>query len=483
MNKTMKTGLIFFDLEIIVKSQLVPVAHDFQKSLIDAGNPMRRGMTAIFLALQKAIDILVEQKKYYINSQPRIILLTDGEDSIGKVEPYNILKQLCQHQILLDTFVISDDIEPRLIALAKLAGGGVFIDQNPEKIYVNFLRDEFIDISRRKFEITSNPVSSDAFEAEINSICNELKLLKQTNKKESDKQSFPSNFHVHPVPATISNKFLTNSLALTRFSSNSIELNQLGNSDSGIEKFYILQELHLIYSQDNPNFKVYPIEKEFNIWKILLLGPNGSPYQNCWWYLSISFPNAYPNYPPTILFVHPPYHYNISEQGTIHLDLLDQNYNRNLRVYDLLMSILKLLEYSDPNVTIDFERENVKTDLRIQKGVFEPDKIPKYNDMNSKTSIDEWLKEWNIEDLPQGMNPKITLPPVSYTPHSLRCPITQEKMKDPVKATNGIVYDRNNLAQWLRNSSNDEISKQGLQKMDPNQSAQWLRDTKIWQKL
>jgi hypothetical protein len=41
----------------------------------------------------------------------------------------------------------------------------------------------------------------------------------------------------------------------------------------------------------------------------------------------------------------------------------------------------------------------------------------------------------------------IALHPVSYTPPDLRCPITQERIEDPVKMPNGIVYNRNNLAQ------------------------------------
>jgi ubiquitin-protein ligase len=258
-------------------------------------------------------------------------------------------------------------------------------------------------------------------------------------------------------------------------------LNKLYQSEAGIQKFYILQELHLIYHKDHPHFKVYPIEKEFNIWKVLLLGPNDSSYQNRWWYLSISFPYGYPSFPPLIVFVHPPYHYNISDQGTINLDILDQNYNRNLRVYDLLLAILDLLKNPNPNVSIDFQRENSNT--IIKKPIFEPNKIHEYNDKNSKLSFDAWITEWNIEDLKNGEDPNISLPPVLYTPPELRCPITQERIEDPVKATNGVVYDRNNLVQWLRNSSPDEISQRGLQEMNPDLSAQWPRDQVIWDKL
>jgi ubiquitin-protein ligase len=217
-----------------------------------------------------------------------------------------------------------------------MAGGGVFYNRKVPSIYSTFLRDEFVDISRRKFDIPTKIFTTTFFNREGQKIV--LTFARSKNIQ------IPSNFEVHPFPATISGKFLSNPLALTRASADPSQLNLLGNSQYGIEKFYILQELHILHKENHPHFRVYPIEEEYNIWRVLLLGPNDSPYQNRWWYLSISFSPGYPSYPPLILFVHSPYHYNISEQGTINLDLLDQNYNRNFKVYDLLLSILDLLK-------------------------------------------------------------------------------------------------------------------------------------------
>lgn len=452
LNKTMKTGLIFFDYETILKSELNDIKNEFQKHLYD--NPMRRGMTAIFQSINTAIEKLISEKVQFKKAQARILLLTDGSDNIGKADPYDLLTKLCSNQILLDTFLISNEFDPNLIALTKLAGGSVFYNEDPSKTASVFLQDELLNLDRRNYQIPLIPPSKDEFNSAVR---NPQRHLNQ-------------GLVLKDLP-TASGQYASNRYVL---------------SSAGVTSTIILRELHLIFSQvqDPPNIRVYPNEKYFNtLWKVAILGPDNSPYANCWWGLSVSFPINYPFSPPSILFIRPPYHLNISDQGNICLDMLDQNYNQYLRVYELLLEILRLLENPNDLITIDFERGHNPYDSQKKKRIADPTKVNQYNRQNSKGSYKDWEKEWHIKHCPKDRKSQIAISKEKYIPLDLRCPLSHQRYQDPVRALDGKVYDRNNLAQWLRNTDEDEIQRRGLAGMNPSNSENWERDQLTWNRL
>jgi ubiquitin-conjugating enzyme E2 D/E len=98
-----------------------------------------------------------------------------------------------------------------------------------------------------------------------------------------------------------------------------------------------------------PNINAGPLSEDdlFN-WTATIIGPEGTPYSGGIFSLIITFPTDYPFKPPEIKFTTKIYHPNISEGGSICLDILkDSAWSPALTITKVLLSLCSLL--SDPN--------------------------------------------------------------------------------------------------------------------------------------
>ncbi|WCJ33198.1 Ubiquitin-conjugating enzyme family protein [Euphorbia peplus] len=78
-------------------------------------------------------------------------------------------------------------------------------------------------------------------------------------------------------------------------------------------------------------------------WQGIIIGPSGSPYEGGIFFLSIQFPQDYPYKPPKIKFLTKVFHPNISEDGNVHIDILDEQWTPSLGIEKLLLSICSIL--------------------------------------------------------------------------------------------------------------------------------------------
>ena len=85
----------------------------------------------------------------------------------------------------------------------------------------------------------------------------------------------------------------------------------------------------------------------FFIWSGYLFEQVGSPYEGGIFRLKLEFPPKYPFQPPHVYFETKMFHPNISEKGTICLDILKQMWSPVLSVAKIILSISSLL--TDPN--------------------------------------------------------------------------------------------------------------------------------------
>ena len=108
------------------------------------------------------------------------------------------------------------------------------------------------------------------------------------------------------------------------------------------------QEIKYLNETPIPNCSAGPKEDMTN-WVGVIIGPEGTPYQNGIFNLNINFPSEYPFKPPNIYFTTPIYHCNISEKGAICLDILKYNWSPALSIGKVLMSICSLLAEPNPN--------------------------------------------------------------------------------------------------------------------------------------
>jgi hypothetical protein len=141
-------GLVVFSSRDNIRTQLAitPVIFDFKDILMTT---KANGSTAMWDAVVKAKDMLVNFKQTNPKTPLRIILLTDGEDNDSRNKAADVCAKLYDHDIVLDTVVIGTNCTGDLFKVARHTGGYAF---NPKTRPIMFqipMLETFTDIRSR----------------------------------------------------------------------------------------------------------------------------------------------------------------------------------------------------------------------------------------------------------------------------------------------------------------------------------------------
>ena len=109
------------------------------------------------------------------------------------------------------------------------------------------------------------------------------------------------------------------------------------------------KELFLMNIDPCPHFKAAPKDDSFLEWNVKLLGPPGSVYEEGTFDIEVIFSREYPYVAPVCLFKTKIYHCNVSSQGAVCLDLLNENWTPALSVSKIMTSLVALLEECRPD--------------------------------------------------------------------------------------------------------------------------------------
>lgn len=96
-------------------------------------------------------------------------------------------------------------------------------------------------------------------------------------------------------------------------------------------------------------------------WEVLIMGPDGTPYEGGFFKARLSFPSDFPNSPPVMVFTSTFWHPNVYEDGKVCISILhppgEDEFNQQesaeerwrpiLGVEQILVSVISML--SDPN--------------------------------------------------------------------------------------------------------------------------------------
>jgi ubiquitin-conjugating enzyme E2 D/E len=108
----------------------------------------------------------------------------------------------------------------------------------------------------------------------------------------------------------------------------------------------IKREYDTIQKDDN-TCRVELIDQNMQKWYAFIDGPSETPFEKGEFKLELTFTNSYPFKPPEVKFITRIFHPNISEQGSICLDILKSQWTPSLTISKLLLSISSLL--AEPN--------------------------------------------------------------------------------------------------------------------------------------
>lgn len=111
----------------------------------------------------------------------------------------------------------------------------------------------------------------------------------------------------------------------------------------------IQKELTEIQKEPPAYCSAGPENSDIYKWSATIMGPDNTPYQGGIFFLTIVFPKEYPFKPPHVSFDTKIYHCNISNKGSICLDILKGEWSPALTITKVLLSITSLLDEPNPD--------------------------------------------------------------------------------------------------------------------------------------
>eukprot|EP01004_Peranema_trichophorum_P009583 NODE_8330_length_688_cov_97.883186_g7708_i0.p1 GENE.NODE_8330_length_688_cov_97.883186_g7708_i0~~NODE_8330_length_688_cov_97.883186_g7708_i0.p1 ORF type:complete len:192 (+),score=47.65 NODE_8330_length_688_cov_97.883186_g7708_i0:54-578(+) len=126
----------------------------------------------------------------------------------------------------------------------------------------------------------------------------------------------------------------------------------------------LLRDLRKI--QDDPPQGVTGAPMDDNIfsWNAIILGPDDTCWEGGTFQLTMTFTEDYPNKAPKVVFVTKMFHPNIYADGSICLDILQNNWSPIYDVSAILTSIQSLLTDPNPNSPANGEAAKLYRDDR-----------------------------------------------------------------------------------------------------------------------
>ncbi|KAF7458596.1 putative ubiquitin-conjugating enzyme E2 N [Cryptosporidium felis] len=115
----------------------------------------------------------------------------------------------------------------------------------------------------------------------------------------------------------------------------------------------IQKETMNLASDPSPGISAEPDKDNYRYFKIMMMGPEGTPYEGGNYKLELFLPEHYPMEPPKVRFLTKIYHPNIDKLGRICLDILKDKWSPALQIRTVLLSIQALLSSPEPNDPLD----------------------------------------------------------------------------------------------------------------------------------
>jgi ubiquitin-conjugating enzyme E2 C len=287
-------GLVEFGRESyatkMIEIQKIP--EDFKDILNEAH---AYGGTPMWSAIRLSIDMLLETKKNKEackDAPMKIILLTDGD--AGDYCDNSITYRLKENGIRIDAICIGSSIPRELYYIAKYTGGYIF---NPKTI------EDIEDLAE------SEPL----FDM---SICKYKPFMEKY---------YMLSFIMFLLPCdNVDVDILSKSTEIdySKYVSPEWIMDNYNFDDESVSEASINEEI----KKFDECISIKPLINRYSIteWVILI---QLSEYNNLWYALRVTFPTDYPYKAPTVRFINPPYHVNVTKFGRIYPDI--KSYHQN----------------------------------------------------------------------------------------------------------------------------------------------------------
>ena len=410
-------GLILFAQDCLLQ---YPFSEDLQGFTDQFGTYPIGTSTAIYDAIKFAVDQFENFTTQYPNCRDvhrRILCLTDGADNNSSITPKRATRLLVDNGIIMDCVLLCPSITVDTHAIAKASGGYSFKPFSSREMLNIFEQETMLSMKWRK---------------DCTAVFPPGKSIDLSSQATRPLDTEPT----HVLPDKLNIKVQTIQKCLSR----ALIQKQLASRPNTNLTKRIIQELSYYQAHPHPAFEVFPGEEHIDFWRIIMEGPEGTPYEGGIFELFIEFINEYPAKPPNIRFITPIYHCNINSSGRICHTILDRFYAPGVRVGDIFNHVYGLLSSPEEQDPLDSVKANL---LRFNKEKYFRE-AKYFTDYHAKVPI----TSVRIKLLGGKQNVK-----VNYPEH-LVCPLTLQLFEDPVATLSGDTYEREAIVEHLNSGKN-----------------------------
>ena len=355
----------------------------------------------------------------------RIICLTDGDDNASKNRPLDVINRCLKENVIVDSFVIGNGNDT-LKAISHATGGCSFLPSEIAGALKLFEMEGVLSMSRRDVAPAERPLLE-----------HELSQFKNGDyDKEPETQ----------MPSEMANKVISAKACLAK------QATTLPTSNIGRASKRIMAELAKIQKDPHGSIEIYPSEDDISFWRLLVTGPEFTPYENCVFLLYVKFLDTYPMSPPEVRFITPIYHCNINHSGRICHSVFGRNYSSDLSMREILDCMYGLLLEPEPNDPLD---SNMAEQYFSERETYNQ-KAKRMAHQHANKTIAQWRKEL--------LGTVVTDSEIGQVPKELICSLCGEMFTDPVKTPFGDTYERMAIENHLDTIETDPKTGQPLKK-------------------
>jgi ubiquitin-conjugating enzyme E2 D/E len=342
-------SLVFFNNALNQICDFTEVLNQF-KYWVDTASP--GNTTLLYDSIMFAVNKFTLFKAKHPNCVRRIICLTDGEDVGSKNQAWKAARAVQDAGIVLDSFVVGPECEG-LKTITFATGGYCYCPNGIDEAMRLFEGETIL-----RADIRKKPASPPKL------------ITCEKDLKEHKAKNFNKDLIPMQLPQKLNAPVTKPTSIIQEIASDVAQMQAIAPSTK-LKR--IVKEIHHYSSDPHPFIQIFPGKGDITFWKVLLKGPELTPYEGGTFVLYVTFPDNYPNEPPNVRFLTEIYHCNINSNGRICHSVFDRNYTVDTTIkiiFDCIFGLLLTPEPEDPldnTLATEFLSERHKYDENAKK--------------------------------------------------------------------------------------------------------------------
>ena len=345
-------GLVTFDTVARVETSLTHVVENFRRS---TSTMVARGDTSLWDALALCRDQLNEYAKKYPGVKKRIIVISDGEDNKSvDNNAAGLAYDFRNDKIIVDSVALGSQNSLDLRMLSQLVGGYRFKPTSLVNALSMVEMEPFLSLTERPDSAVTLP-GTPPYRPLFQTYFHTEKYSARITPFGSD------NYPARKEHGNIHDDFIELSAASSRPA-----IPSQSAARGHFRTTRLMNEMRtMVAGSVQRMYDVYVSESDMSFWKVVMAGPEGSPYESGTFLLYLHAGENYPTFAPEARFITRIMHPNINAHGRICHALLSRDWTSDISMTTLLDTVFGLLmqaELSDPiNTTtaLDYHHDQV----------------------------------------------------------------------------------------------------------------------------